>query len=187
MGHSTIPTEPGEDCLCCWPPGDTPKAAYISFEGITDCGWDIPAVPAPMNASVEVIQSEFDPCFWTSSVAHWTFSWDPCMGDMNGCYQDWQIEKMFKGWQEGNCNTHFYNTLSCGPAHIYGGGGAAAVVFNMGHLDASLGSLMHSINMEPAEETKFDFWPASEERICIRLARKKDATNILILVEPENL
>ncbi len=187
MGHGTDPSEYGDDCLCCWPPGETPLAAYVSYEGLEGCHPEDPDFPQPKNAAVEVIQDPVHACYWLSSVDPYLYAWDPCQGVNNGCYQANGVWDTFKGWQVGNCDAYFDNVNVCGQAFVAAEGGQAAVVFNTSHIDHSLGSLMAAINMEQGPETKFDFIPASEEKICVRFARKKDATNILILVEPTEL
>ncbi|HUW44891.1 MAG TPA: hypothetical protein VMW50_03755 [Dehalococcoidia bacterium] len=162
-------------------------AAYISFTGITDCKKAPGFIPPPGNYSVEVVQREGVPCFYEAVVGDWAYEY---LGSfMGSCVvnQTWQNQNMFKGVNDVPCLAWFANTLVCAAGFVSGEGGEAAVMFNAGHVDGSLGSLMYSINMEPGPKTKFDFWPASDKKICVRFARKKDATNILILVEPTEL
>ncbi|GAH98748.1 unnamed protein product, partial [marine sediment metagenome] len=85
------------------------------------------------------------------------------------------------------CGIWFKNDIETCEAGQLGAGGNAVVMWNVGSRDHSIGSILNAINMEPHAETKFELWPAAEERACVRFARKKDATNILILVDPKEL
>ncbi len=187
MGHSTVATAYGDNCLCCWDAGETPLSVYISFGEIEHCQLGDPVPAAPINDSFEIPQDPGDPCVWLDSIGPWHFRWEACWGGDSNCFQTWQIWDCFQGNQNFNCANYFDNILGCGAAFVSGTHGHAAIVYNTGPTDHSIGSLLAAINMEPHAETKFEFWPASEEKIVVRFARKSDATNILILVEPENL
>lgn len=187
MGQPTEPFEYGEDCLCCWPEGETPSKVYISFEGLESCDKAPGVIPLPFNGVVAVPQSEEENCNFDRDFDGFHFTWASCLGLRSTCRQLWYYEEMFHDVKHADCKIYFENVLNCIGEHIHAEGGNATIMFHTGTNDHSIGSLLNAINMEPDPKTKFEFWPAKEGRIMVRFARKKDATNILILVEPENL
>lgn len=187
MGYPTDPDPIGDDCLCCWPANKTPSTVFASFVGIKPCDKPFNGIPQPINDVIQLWQDAQFPCYFEAAVDNWLTVWDSCKGATSVISQSWGINEYFLHNKIGNCWGTFENKLNCAGPIIYGHNGLAGVMWNLNPTDHSIGSLMNSINMEPHAKTKFEFWPASEERICIRFARKSDATNILILVEPTEL
>lgn len=187
MGLPTEPDPPGNDCLCCWPEGQTPSIVYISFEGLESCNKAPGIIPPPFNGNVQLSQQEESPCNFLHEFDNFTFTYFSCEGGNTSCHQLYWFEEMFFDFTDSDCDIALTNILDCVAEHIHAQGGYASVAWNLGPTDHSIGSLLNSINMEPHAKTKFDFWPASEERMVVRFARKSDATNILILVEPTEL
>ena len=187
MGLPTIPDPTCVNCLTCHSEGETPCKKYISFTGIVSCEKLPGVVPPPFNSIVRVNQIEDHECEYERLFDDdLYFRYNSAILNGSQVEQEWFIWGMFLKGRPNNCETQFANTLTCaGPGN--GEGGNAAVTWNTGPSDHAIGSLLNSINMEPHAETKYEFWPASEERMVVKFARKSDATNILILVEPENL
>lgn len=187
MGHETDPDPPGNDCEGCWAAGKTPSIIYVSFTGISDCQVDPGIIPPPTNDIVSLNQTQDHPCEWDRLFDDGKYFWhSPVWFGNTVMEQYFQGTLYFTGWEVGHCQTQFSNTATCVIGNL-GENGEAAVTWNTGPIDHAIGSLLNAINMEPHANTKFEFWPASEERICVRFARKSDATNILILVEPTEL
>jgi len=165
MGHSTEPDDTTEDCLACFPAGESPDEIYVGIVGGNESNgtWGLPrepGYPCDYRATYNFIE------YWYASALF---------------FGSWMKAKfgpvfLFNSWLPDNCQYVFED-----------GDADAIVMWNAGPTDHSIGSLLNAINMRPDSETKFDFTPASENRACVRFARKSDATNILILVEPTEL
>lgn len=187
MGHSTEPDPPGENCGTCFFEGKAPSSVYVSYTGITDCNPDNVPPPIPWNDSVRLPQIFDEPCFYLYEGPLWAHEWLAALGDMATLKQKWGAGFFFSGLRDQDCAVWFESLFeNCGAGHL-GAEGNGLVMWNVGTDDHSIGSLLNAINMEPEAETKFEFWPAAEGRGMVRFARKKDATNILILVEPTEL
>lgn len=187
MGQPTIPDDFCENCYYCHEADLTPCRKYISFTGIKDCNPDLPFIPPPINDVIRVDQLNGYPCEWYRLFDDdHEFLYNSALLAGSEVKYRWFGMFFFSGWKPENCQVRFSNAFTCAGGHL-GEGGEAAIMWNGGPGDNSIGSLLDSINMEPHEKTKFEFWPASEDRICVRFARKSDATNILILVEPTEL
>ncbi len=187
MGEPTLPGPFCDNCHTCHPDGETPCQKYISYTAITDCKEGGGIFPPPLNEVIVIDQIVDEACEWDKDFDDYHFHYRSAILAGSFVNQKYFASFFFDSFNAENCKTRFSNNLVCGIGGAFGGGGEAAVMWNGGPADGSVGSLLNSINMEPHEKTKFEFWPASEERIVVRFARKKDATNILILVEPENL
>lgn len=78
-----VPPEPlpfGNDCLTCFPSGETPSILYVTFSGIkTGRPW-IPALGPPCNGTFQLIQHVSDYCLWHYDGDRWHIEYDAVVG-----------------------------------------------------------------------------------------------------------
>lgn len=56
------PPDPGDDCLACWPAGETPEKVYVHFTGIKIGATWVPGLGEPPNQVWTLLQAA--PCSW---------------------------------------------------------------------------------------------------------------------------
>jgi hypothetical protein len=183
MGTPVEPIEYGNDCLLCFDPSTTPKKIRATFSGIECC----PGLDGilPNNTVFILNQSPGDPCAWYNFdytnlyVAFWVrepFSYlavnrlvDP-------------IGFVFAGEGTTPCSLSFSNALECPGNNTTGG---------VGHVwyepDNWPEVLANIYNFCPGPGTLFDRTPCTNLDQIIKLANRRDKTNILIRHETEIL
>lgn len=66
-----LPPPPGNDCLWCYDPGETPSELWAVFSDIgTGETWN-PLLPCPPNRAFRLFQSDIYPCMWEYDSTLW--------------------------------------------------------------------------------------------------------------------
>lgn len=189
MGIQTDEIEYGNDCGC-FPAGETPKYVFASFLGIEACppvvGWQN---PAPPNSIYALQQSAVSPCVWAGTHGAYSIQWsiDP-VGIAHlgiGLIPPHAAMVLFEGNGTGGCDRYFTSTIVPGDCDFFirCHGGTGMIWFTNNPPVPGIKTVMDLINMEVDEHTKTDFYPISADKTLLKLARRKDATNILIEYE----
>jgi hypothetical protein len=179
MGTHVEPFEYGLDCLTCFLPGRTPKTVKIVFEDIEAC----PGYPVkpPNNWLFTLKQHPGIPCLW--------YNWD---------FTDWYIVltytpddsqlicnhmidptgQLFSSVILTPCVKLFNNQFTCASGDTFNGRGR--VLFQP---DNWPDVLANQYSFCPNPGTLFDRSPSADGGQVIKLANRRDKSNILIKVE----
>jgi len=118
----------GDDCLACYPAGETPKLLYATVEGVSDCG-NYPGVLCDPNGIWTLTQSPVIPCQWASGSGLFRALYQASTG---GISKFRIVEAYFEikcFYSEGAlCATSFTNQTDCNDfADTEGEGGTAVI------------------------------------------------------------
>jgi len=172
-----MPDDPvyGHNCALCFAIGRTPSTLKCMFGGV-ERGWAWqPAYGMPPNGYWDLINDEVFPCLWTHGAPPWPqirFLLQDGQSTL-GCKPD-HFRTAFSGRVFENCKYHFENLLQ-GPAGnaFYGG---HAHVITAADMATSIKSFTPMIDPDP----RMECFPMADEKIVLRYAGKRDATNIHI-------
>lgn len=116
----------GNDCLACYPPGETPKFIYITAADITKCAWAAALELYPPNDLFKLTQS--NGCDWAYIDDTYQVIYNGVAPDA-GLVMKSGILIWLKYLVQFNCPTVFGNTSVCFPNFNIGEGGFARLGF----------------------------------------------------------
>lgn len=181
------PIEYGDDCLACWPEGETPKHVYARFSNIVKCpdkNGHVCLIP-PNDRMFRLTQDPGAACHFKYIGDVWEiFYWaklpvDPLsrlnLGDKGGWTYFWDTEPSCA--PEGFV---FHNTLLVCGLFQCGKTGIAVVTWS-----PQATKLLSDINMQKANDLFMELRPRDDGKLVYKFCRVQDATNIKILLEPD--
>jgi len=181
-----LDTEFGTNCSRCFPAGETPKHGYISIAGIIALGgWQERFGPPP-NRIFAVTQ--VSGCQW-SGVMNSPNGYITYHADDSGSYVvvgPYPGVYAFRGGNATRCKTYFVNQ---NPSAGVFSGGVARVLFLSGNTGnaAELQTVADLINHDTKDPAKADFLPVDETHLMAQFCNQKEATNILVKIDLDEL
>lgn len=191
----------GDDCLDCFPAGQTPKHKTVFFSDIVDCNPDEPAGHGALPNILILEQLEDTPCIyvgWHLEIWHSHYWLDISNNSkLNLLYSTLSY---FLNTKAQPCEKVFESELSCSNSDPGGSGGTAFVPNHQVTVplkdDREAFQIANSYNFSPPRlnyrtpglelepgEYEPDLKPAAENR-CIKLLHNSDATSILLKHKP---
>jgi len=187
----------GNDCLLCFPAGQTPRYMTVFFSGITDCNPDQPPEHTPIPNIITLEQLHDSPCIWFGAP---TEDWH-CryrLNVENVSYIDlwFRTYLYFQDTKPEHASKTFANELICSDSEPGGAGGTAFVPSHQVTAVVKNGreafTIANTYNFSPprlaypAAERKTDpgeyepdLSPADELRVS-KILHVSDDTNILL-------
>lgn len=181
----------GDDCLGCWDEGKTPSHLFAVFYDVTDCDG---CPPSPMGRTFLLTQDEFDSCLFFGSLDYEGVTW--------WCYYHSHYEtgngprsNISLYGEISPCSASFYDEAAACTRNflnnhyhcngIVGGENGEAHVIVMSHpIIRALTSEYHFVTL-PGFLYEFD--DCGMDHRWYRICHKKDHTNIMILLDVEDL
>lgn len=180
------PHASGDDCLC-WAPGETPAYVYIRFSGIINCD-PLPSpnckIP-PNDHKFTLTQDAISPCYYKYESPDWLvyahLAW--------GVPIQTRIQLQDSGFRmyflslDPSClpeGSVVFNTLFCAPFGACAHGGMAVITWTHQATE-----LLEAINMQKEYGLFMELFPLVDGNLIYKFCRKRDATNVLIELEPD--
>ncbi len=184
-----IPIIPGptfcNECSTCFAEDLTPEHVIVSASGISQGDWWDDSYPAPPNRGC--VLHNVGGCRYIGGYDapehHISFVWQA-----DESYLQISVGAMYLifGATASPCSTFFTSDLTTHEWYFYGGHAVImcarsfSVISESQHIAGLLG-------IQLDEHTKFDFWPISESRMCVRVARYMKGANLLMLIDRDAL
>lgn len=175
------------NCFICFGPGLTPRDMYVSFSGIEEGDLWVPADGPPLNGTFLIQQTGPLPCLWRNPA--WpnpAVFWSSGL-NTSECGMTFPVGVIhFYRLLGAKCLWYFTNSLIA-PAgnHFYGG--QAQVFVHSGSVPPSISEVYDQLNIEKLWEAPFEVFPINGQEMNVRIARKKDGTNIMIRVDTSEI
>lgn len=165
----------GANCTLCFNINRTPEWFKVFFSGIERGALWIPAYGMPPNGYYDIQNSHVGPCIWSHGAPPWPLIRYILQDGVStlACKPD-AFRTAFSGRIFENCKDYFTNLLQGAAGNAFYGG-YAYIATSVG-LAKAVKSLTPMIDPDP----KMECFPVADEKIVIRYAGKRDATNISI-------
>jgi len=179
--------EYGNDCLTCFPEGETPKYVYARFSNIRICDdpWCVGMPSPPNDRTFKLTQDEASSCKWRFEDDDWQVTWYAVDPPTYGARliinekPNW-FEYFFGFTLPGNeCETFFDNAAECAEGTC-GVGGWGLVTWRLESL-----LLMSLLNIITDYDLFMEMRPLADGARVYKYCRLKDGTNIAIKFEPQ--
>lgn len=175
MGEPNLPDpieDPGEDCLLCYLPGQTPRTVTMKVEGI-----DCKDVSMPINGEWVVRQDPADPCSYAEALYEGSYRrifWH-YTGEDGSALQiyDSKSNWFFYGFSYTPCMKVFTNQYTGGTG--FGAGGIVTMIPNLKKPQN------HIYSMYPLESAKYEVLLDTPAKRMDRVVNPRDKTNIKAL------
>lgn len=184
-----IPVMPGPNylnaCPLCFGVDHTPDAVICSLSGILiGEAWE-PGFLNPPNRMI--ILNHYEYCsyfgFYTEKGQNMTCRWHADIGSLRVMVGI--AIPVFTGAGDP-CDTYFTNSATL-PHLIYYMGHAQIICARSFSVISESQHIAGLLGIQPDEHTKFDFWPISESRMGIRMARYMKGANLLMEIDRDAL
>jgi len=175
MGIVPAPPQFGDNCLQCYPLGRTPKLLKVFIGGMQIGELWYPELGMPRNEYVDLLQDPDWPCWWHTPLGVY-----PVFHYRTGALSSsFRIEiyiatYMFNSVWSPPCSRGFRNEIDQYQG-TYFYGGWAAIRFSQEMADL-IGKVTPLVDPDP----RMDLFPVDDEKVVVRYAGTKDATNIKI-------
>lgn len=176
MGMIITPTPFGDDCIKCYPPGETPAKFKCFFGGISMGGDWHDGIPYPPDGFYNLYQSDISPCVWYSNDDKWNISLLWMTGySLLDCVAK-TAEVAFSNVPNFECVKFFSSIISEPPNKFYYGG--------YGYITTPEGVAAAVNRIVPVFEdgARFEVTPSAGGLIGIRYANVKHNQNIIVQV-----
>lgn len=191
----------GDDCLACFPAGETPRYMTAFFSDILDCNPSEPPGHEPIPGRLVLEQHTVRPCEWILSAAEgWGSGYMLNQPEGSRLTMGYIVTVYFIGLAEEYCQKVFESELTCSNSEPGGSGGSAFVPSHAVTValknDREAFRIANTYNFSPARvsyqaagrqlepgEYEPDLKPAAEVR-CVKLLHNSDETSILLLHKP---
>lgn len=178
MGIMPDETEFGDDCLACWPAGKTPRYVKLFLAGIQRGDDWVPANGQPPNGYWDLEQSDVDPCnFFNMHEGFPAIAWRPsAFLEQLNVVAEGPASAFWARLQPG-CR-RWYFPLAQGPEHTHFWGGTA--FFSTPQI---LSDVIESVTPLFDPDPRMECFPMEDEKVAVRYAGKRDATNVMIKLD----
>lgn len=177
MGIEPKPITPGNNCLLCFPAGETPDYVKVFFGDIKRGDLWLPSWGMPPNGYWDYNQSLTVPCTFATNIPgvqgslHWTatgalllFSVNPGIG-------------VFSGNDPANCQRYFTNTYTNPATSIFYGG------FGFVCTPQEMAEWIALATPVTGPDPRMELFPGDNGIIDIRFANKQDGTNFYLQLD----
>lgn len=181
-----IEIEYGDNCLACFPSGETPKYVYARFSLMEKCtgpGFGNCHTP-PNDRMFKLTQHVSIPCAWTLTTGVWTIgyrAWNVA-NNKSRLYLYDDFSQYYFTQYEPSCQAEgfvYVSVLTCTPGLECTLGGIGVVTWT-----PQATALLESINMKKARDLFMELRPLANGKLVYKFCRLQDVTNISILFEP---
>lgn len=181
----------GDDCIHCWPAGKTPLYVFVRFWDIETC----PGCPTPPNGYTFVCkQDPVVPCRFVGQLTFGGWTWQAIWLCWAKPFEDdiSEITITAEGspcaspfWQEGAPCQQDYDNFYVDCAGIKGGknGHAHVTVY----IDPIIIFLTSHYHLVTAPGVRYEYFAAGMDHAVYRLASKFDHTNVMFLIDKEEI
>lgn len=185
MGVKPKPTIFGDDCLTCYPPGETPYELICFLSGVSTGSLWLNTMPPAPNGRHLILQSPTIPCAWhdapTTTPAIGYFPDFPPSPQIALLVQIDGGKNVFLAWQVTQCARWFENTIVNPIGNFYYGG--FAIILTPAEILAAVQLVMA---VDP-DTVKFEVTPGPDGIVDIRVADTKHRQNLIIQFDSAEL
>ena len=170
----------GNNCIACFPTGQTPKYRYASFSDIQKGDlWASPML-SPPNTTFKLQQGMS--CIWSGFLDGWTVNLAYAFGESLLTVDDSGGRYGFESSIVVPCAIGFSNSaISPVGEHYYGG--TARITEVASKMLNSLTEVAELINFDYSGEARAEFYPVTDTEWTTRFAEIRESTNIYIQLE----
>lgn len=181
MGIIPTPTTPGNNCVVCWPPGETPIYLKVFFSGIKKGDNWHGGLPQPPNGYYDYTQIVADPCIYAIPV-------DVFFGQLRFRAVDTSLGLLvvpgfpcFAHISPLICPRYLTTDLVFPAGNWYYGG--QAFISTPAEMQALIEMAMPVVGPDP----RMELFPMEDDKIVIRFANKHENTNMKIKFNVDEL
>lgn len=180
MGIMPTPITPGNDCLACFLPNETPTLVKCFFGGIEKGRKWVDTLPPPPNGYFDLIQFETNPCAWRAiGIPMISMNWDPNvqLAPHSALNVDTAIPPfLFTGHQNDPCKRYFTNEITNWFNNWYiNGWGMIATPHEMQ-------SWIEMVTPIVGPDPRMELFPMEDDLIVLKFCNIQDGTNVKIKV-----
>lgn len=180
MGIIPTPITPGNNCLACFLPNETPTLVKCFLGGIEKGRKWVDTLPTPPNGYHDLIQTAPDSCVWSSvGIPSIQIGWNPSvlLAPHSSLLVDTAIPPyLFAGYQDDPCKRYFTNVLTNWFNNWYING------WGMIATPQEMQSWIEMVTPITGPDPRMELFPMADGEIVLKFCNIQDGTNIKIKV-----